>query len=317
MPAFRKALLLYNPLAGGGAGERAIAAASRIFRDAGVEVELEATRGRGEAGRQACEAVPRGFDAIFACGGDGTVYEVLQGMVHTPAEVALGVLPLGTANVLAADLGLPDRLEAAARSVLDYLPRRIATGRLSWENRAPRYFEVAAGIGGHAELIYHAARGKRNGGFVAYYVSGMSQLFSHNFVPLSAEITLPDGSICHKEVLELVAMRVSSFGHWLRRWRPGGGLDRDYLQLITLKPCSRWKLFRYVVSAVVSGASPERVSCVPEVEFTSVLSVRCRPLESAKVRAQADGEVLESVPSEIAIVPQSLTLLMPPTSTGE
>jgi diacylglycerol kinase family enzyme len=235
MPAFHQVLLLYNPVAGHNhaARTRELLAAAQVFRDAGVEVELEPTLAKGEGGRQAKAALARGFDAIFACGGDGTVFDVLQGMVHGPEQVALGVLPLGTANVLATDLELPGDIKAAARLTLGYTPRRIAAGQLRW-NRTPDqaeertiYFSVAAGVGVHAELIYDAsALLKRHGGFAAYYIAGLSLLMAHDFTPFSAEITLPDGSRRREELFELVGMRVRSFGKWLplvsgRSARPG------------------------------------------------------------------------------------------------
>lgn len=318
MPSFSKALLLYNPMAGRAHSrqESALLAAAQVFRAAGVEVELEATRAPGEGGRQAQAAIARGFDAIFACGGDGTVYDVLQGMVHGPEHVALGVLPLGTANVLANDLGLPTEVRAAAHAALSHVPRRLAAGQLGWPSGQPTYFSVAAGIGAHAGLIYDAsARRKQHGGFATYYIAGFSRLFLHQFVPFAVDIVLPDGSVRSEQVLEVVAMRVSSFGKWLSRWRPGGALDRDYLQLITVKPCSRWAMFRYAVSAIVRGTATESVRRSARVEFTRALSVRCRPLagvSTAHIRAQADGEVLHGLPAEIAIVPHALTLLMPP-----
>jgi diacylglycerol kinase family enzyme len=263
----------------------------------------------------------RGFDAIFACGGDGTVYDVLQGMVHGPEQVALGVLPLGTANVLANDLGLPMDVQAAARAVLSYAPRRVAAGQLGWPGGQPTYFSVAAGIGAHAGLIYDAsARSKQHGGFATYYIAGFSRIFLHQFVPFAVEIVLPDGSVRCEQVLEVVSMRVRSFGKWLSRWRPGGALDRDYLQLVTVKPCSRWALFRYAVSAIVRGAAPDSAGQPPTVEFTRALCVRCRALagvSTAGIRAQADGEVLNGMPAEIAIVPRALTLLMPPPGGRE
>ena len=324
MPAFHKVLLLYNPMAGHSHDFRLgeLLSAARVFRGAGVEVELEPTLAKGEGGHQARAALDRGYDAIFACGGDGTVFDVLQGMVHGPEQVSLGVLPLGTANVLAIDLGLPGDIEAAARLTLGYVPRRIAAGQLRW-NRLPNqederltYFSVAAGIGAHAELIYDATGLlKRRSGFAAYYIAGLSALVSHEFTPFCAEITLPDGNRRREELFELVGMRVSSFGKWLSRWRPGGALDRDYLQLITLKPSRRLAMFRYLVSAIFRGAGPESKSGSARVEFVRAQSVRFRVVDTsatAHLRAQADGEVLSGLPVEMSIVPQALTLLMPP-----
>ena len=168
---------------------RELLSAAQVFRDAGVEVELEPTLAKGEGGRQAKAALARGFDAIFACGGDGTVFDVLQGMVHGPEHVALGVLPLGTANVLATDLGLPGDIKAAARATLGLRAAAHSrrTDALELECRISRksgtiYFSVAAGIGAHAELIYDATTLlKQRGGFAAYYIAGLSLLVSHDF----------------------------------------------------------------------------------------------------------------------------------------
>ena len=243
-------------------------------------------------------------------------------MVHGPEHVALGVLPLGTANVLATDLGLPEEIKAAARATLAFSPRRIAAGQLRWKRMPDQpeertvYFSVAAGIGAHAELIYDATTVlKQHGGFAAYYIAGISLLVSHDFTAFSAEITLPDGSRRREELFELVGMRVSSFGKWLSRWRPGGALEHDYLQLITLKPSSRLAMFRYVLSAIFRGAGPDSKSRSAKVEFVRALCVRFRVIDtgpSARLRAQADGEVLAGMPVEMSIVPRALTLLMPP-----
>jgi diacylglycerol kinase family enzyme len=241
--------------------------------------------------------------------------------VHGPEQVALGVLPLGTANVLATDLELPGDIKAAARLTLGYTPRRIAAGQLRW-NRTPDqaeertiYFSVAAGVGVHAELIYDAsALLKRHGGFAAYYIAGLSLLMAHDFTPFSAEITLPDGSRRREELFELVGMRVRSFGKWLSRWCPGGALDQDYLQLITLKPSRRLAMFRYVISAIFRGAGPESKSASARVEFVRARCVRFRVIDTsstARLRAQADGEVMKGLPVEMSIVPRALTLLMP------
>ena len=135
-------------------------------------------------------------------------------------------------------------------------------------------------------------------------------------VGISAEITLPDGSRRREELLEVVGMRVSSFGKWLSRWRPGGALDQDYLQLITLKPSGRLAMFRYAISAIFRGAGPESKSRSARVEFVRALCVRFRVIDpgpTARLRAQADGEVMSGMPAEMSIVPHALTLLMPPS----
>src|SRR5208283_4251374 len=115
-------------------------------------------------------AIEAGCDAVFACGGDGTVFETLQGVAGSTAM--MGVIPLGTGNVLAHDLGLAARPERAAAQILDFAPQTIALGRIQTVGRS-RFFTVAAGVGVHAELLYRAnARAKQRGGYLAYYTHG-------------------------------------------------------------------------------------------------------------------------------------------------
>src|SRR5580692_7151401 len=103
----RKAILLYNPLSGRRRGRRLadVEAALAVLRSAGVEASAAPTRAAADATDQTKQAIAEGCDTIFAGGGDGTVHDVLQGLVGSNA--ALGIIPLGTANSVAHDLQLP------------------------------------------------------------------------------------------------------------------------------------------------------------------------------------------------------------------
>src|SRR3954468_11108478 len=98
MTTFKKAALIYNPASGSGHKLRVqkVEAAADVLRAAGVETSLIPTRGAGSAGEQASEAISAGHDAVFACGGDGTVLDVLQGMIASGGGTPLGLVPLGT-----------------------------------------------------------------------------------------------------------------------------------------------------------------------------------------------------------------------------
>jgi hypothetical protein len=102
----RRVALIYNPVSGQYSARRkaAIEQTLAVLREAGVEVEALETKQAGEATIHARQAMDDGCDAVLACGGDGTVHEILQSLVGS--DVALGVIPLGTANALAANLGL-------------------------------------------------------------------------------------------------------------------------------------------------------------------------------------------------------------------
>ena len=127
----RRAILIYNPASGQKRERRAehVSRAAQVLRAAGVDVETCATLDAGSAIRQTQQAVVEGFDTIIACGGDGTVNEVLNGLMLVGAGATLGVIPLGSGNLLATDLRLPVscRADSSAVSVctaMNRSPRR-------------------------------------------------------------------------------------------------------------------------------------------------------------------------------------------------
>lgn len=313
MAAFRRALLLYNPVSGGRTAnrEQTLAQVAEILRSAGGELAVEPTRGAGTAGDQARAAIERGCDTVFVCGGDGTVLDALQGIVHSQA--VLGVLPLGTGNILAADLGLPRNTVEAARRLLSFEPRRIPVGHICCSGGSvSRYFSVAAGVGVHAELIYRcSAELKQTQGRAAYYLAGFKLFLRHEFVPFEVEITDVNGKCETRTVMELLAMRVRSFGGPLSRWPRGGALDAPYLQLVVLANCKRRAMFRYALNAI-QGKARQTLGQDETVSFIHARHVVCRSLLSdTRIRVQADGDFLGTMPAELSIIPHALNLLMP------
>src|SRR5579862_8937394 len=137
-----KATILFNPNSGRPKRDVELNHAIGIIQSAGVRTELTVCRSSKEATDNARCAVAAGSDTVFACGGDGTIHDVIQGLAGTP--VALGVLPFGTANALAHDIGLPIRPDAAAQAAIAGRERRVALGRIEYEDfngrHASRYF---------------------------------------------------------------------------------------------------------------------------------------------------------------------------------
>ena len=180
----RKAALLYNPLSGRRKKHRVqdVEAAAAVLRAAGVELDISPTRAASDAGAQVRMAIRDGFETIIACGGDGTVHDVLQGIAGRDA--ALGIIPLGTANAMAHDLRLPLSAEGAARALLTADPKRIAVGRIDYRefNDLPafRFFTVAAGVGVDAHLFYKLNRLiKDRMGMTAYYTKALHLWWAH------------------------------------------------------------------------------------------------------------------------------------------
>jgi diacylglycerol kinase family enzyme len=331
VPAFRKAALIYNPAAGMRQAQRAadVESAAEILRAAGVEVRVEATRGPGTASRQAMEAVEAGCEAILGCGGDGTIHELMQEMVSSHATAALGVIPLGTGNGLAADLGIPRRPTAAARMLLTAEARRIAVGKI--EATEPggetqsRYFIIGAGVGADAEMLYRLSLDfKKRHGMAAYYARALRLIATHRFVAFEVEFRNskdPQQSAPRREVVsQALAVRITSFGGLIHKLAPGASLHRDEMRLLLFTSPRRGSFVRHVVA---SSLGREWKTAGVELAFADL--VNCTPLapdaplppawrgfqRGVRVYAEADGEVVGGLPVRLSTVPDALTLLMP------
>jgi YegS/Rv2252/BmrU family lipid kinase len=309
----RKAALLYNPLSGGRRERRLadVEAAAQVLCSAGVEVTATPTRSAAETGDQAREAIAEGCDTVFACGGDGTAHDVLQGMVGSTA--ALGIIPLGTANALAHDLRLPASPAAAARAALTATGRRIAVGRVEYRdfsgNRGARYFTVTVGVGVDAHLFYKLnALAKTRLGMAAYYVKATHLWLTHPLDRFPVEL-LQGGVGRQVSVSQLLAVRIRNFGRVLRELAPGASLERNDLRLVLFHTRSRIMYLRYIIRGLLATTWRGH-----EIELADGNRVTCRAPESrpeSRIFVEADGELLGTVPAEITMVPDAITLLAP------
>ena len=167
--ARRRLALIFNPTAGR-RRRRRFAAALELL-SAGAAVRVMPTGARGDAERFAAAVAADGSaDAIVAAGGDGTINEVVNGMAGS--GLPLGIVPLGTANVLAWELGIGDRAASAAGAILGGRTRAIHLGRCNG-----RYFTMMAGVGLDAQIVA-AIRPplKRAFGKLAYVHEGLVQI---------------------------------------------------------------------------------------------------------------------------------------------
>jgi diacylglycerol kinase (ATP) len=312
----RRVVLLYNPLSGRIRPRRQkdVQAVRGVLEAAQIEVSAAATTSAEDTRERAQAAAEGGADAVFACGGDGTVHDVLQGVVGS--HVAIGIIPMGTANVLAHDLGIPRSPAAAARALLSAAARRFAVGRVSYQDfsarQASRYFTVTAGVGLDAHLFHKLSRmTKQRWGMLAYYAQATQIWLTHEMQFFEAEFLGPGGEGRCETVTQLLAVRIAQFGGLLRELAPGAGLSRPDLRLVLFKTDSRLRMLGYVLQ----GTFRSRLRNVPGIESVSAERVLCRALAATRggspIYVEADGELLGTVPAEISIVPHVLTLLVP------
>jgi diacylglycerol kinase (ATP) len=311
----RRVALIYNPMSGQLPEQRAgvIADVAAVFLGAGIEVKALATEGPDSAGRLALEATADGYDTILACGGDGTVHEALQTMVGGSA--VLGVIPMGTANALAVDLGLPANPVRAAKRLLKATPVRVSVGNVFFtgddgESRS-RYFVVAAGIGVDGLFFSRLdSRMKRRFGYAAYFIEAMRLAFTHTFPMFAAEfIETATGAPRVEEVSQVLAVRISNFGGMVNNLVPGAALGNGNLHAMAFKTRSRWEYLRFMVAVWF-----QRHKYAGAIEVVDCSQVECRDLDSSteRLHVEADGEWLGTLPVRIEVVPQALTLLIPP-----
>jgi len=306
--------LIYNPASGQYSARRAAAIqdAMDVLRSAGIKTEEFLTDGVGSATVCAKQAIAAGCDAVIACGGDGTVHEVVQSLVGT--NVALGVIPLGTANALASNLGLIGTPAKVTRQLLGATPRRLPVGQIHYNDNTgkpdSRYFVVAAGVGADALLMSRMDAGrKRRLGYILYLMEAF-RIWATDPFPLFQAAFTKNGhdSARVAEVSQLLAVRVRSFGGVLRELAPGATLHNGKLNLLAFKTSNRLRYLSFLL-AVIAG----RHKFLGDIELWDATSVECKPRNgsTAPIFVEADGEVLGSLPVRLEVVPDALTVLIP------
>jgi diacylglycerol kinase (ATP) len=311
----RRVALIYNPASGQHSARRDahIPNVLAILRKAGIEAEPLETHAPGSGKSLAIAALRQGYDTVLACGGDGTVHDVLQALVGT--DVVLGVVPLGTANALAQNLGLGRNPVNAVRVLLDAKPVQVPVGRIYFQEtnglQSWRYFTVAAGIGADALLMSSMdPELKRRYGY-ALYVLEAFKIWATNPFPLfdASFSSNGNGEPRLEQVSQLLAVRIRSFGGALGELAPGATLRKRSLSVVAFKTQSRFHYLRFLLATVIGRQTFSRT-----IELLDADAVDCRPLNGSKssVFVEADGEVLGSLPARLELSHEKLTLLVPP-----
>jgi diacylglycerol kinase (ATP) len=296
---YKNTVLIYNPVAGKLQGDSAgkIRRIVQALERQGITAALRPTTVSGEATALAREAIQTDLDLILAVGGDGTINEIANGMVGS--HIPLGILPGGTANVLAMELGLGSRIERAIPRLAECAPERIAVGRLT-NDLGSRYFLMMAGAGLDAEIVYRLnARLKLSFGKLAYWLSSALRLTRN--VPEFDAIVSGGPQRCGFAL----ASRVKNYGGDLEI-ASGASLIDDNFEVVLFRGRSPLRYILYFIGVATgmhhrfSGVTIERSG---KVELPAAAGQR--------VYIQVDGEFAGHLPATIEIVPNALTLLMP------
>jgi diacylglycerol kinase (ATP) len=310
----QKVLVIYNPASGAKKEKRAqaIAQVLAVLRSAGVQAEAVATTHAGSATVQTEQAMASAFDTVLACGGDGTVNEVLNGLVRSGSQAALGVIPLGSGNLLATDLLLPRHPEAAARMLLRYKPRAIRPGKIKYQSKdgpVERYLIVATGVGSDAELMYRTAvEEKERYGMYAYFLEMFRMAVRRKFSNFNVEWLDTEGNRHQECVTLIMGIRAKKFPGVLRGMRLGSELTRGDYRIMLFKT-DKVRHFLHYFASVASGLNWK----VPHVDLAFSTGFRCTPLDSQppeSIHCECDGELLGTLPVEVSIEQKTFNLLM-------
>jgi len=299
----RDAVLIVNPTAGGGRRVPQLDEARRIFRDAGIETELQNTTAAGEATGMARRAVEESRQLVIVCGGDGTVNEVVNGLACS--QVPLAVLPAGTANVLAKELSLPWNLPRAAELIVRAPYRRIALGLAIPEKSSgePRYFLSLAGAGADGALV-SAVRPeiKLKAGILAYWQEGFRQLTKYDFPMFRTSMA---GDAPDIDASLVIVGRTKNYGGPFKITTEAG-LNQPDFELAFVTTRSAWRYIAYL-PLIWAG----KLRSARYVRFVKTNSLHCVSNTDSQVHIQVDGEPAGRLPVEFRIVPDALTLAMP------
>ena len=312
----KKGTLIYNPIAGRHPARRVreIRSAAALLREAGLEIELAATERPAMASDLARGAAATGAEVVLVCGGDGTINEVINGLAG--GQVPLGLLPGGTANILAREIGLPLSPVRAAAELSRWSPRRVPLGKATWcaerpssrgapaqTEQATRYFMTVAGIGYDAYVVYKLSlEMKLSWGVAGYIMEALRQVFRYPFDSFFCRL---DGG--PERIATFAAVqRAGNYGGWLHL-TPDARFFDDRFTLCLFKSRNRARYFLY--SALVLAQQHFHLG---DVELVQARKLGCAATHAGgTIRFELDGELVGTLPATFEIVPDALTLLVP------
>ena len=313
-------ILIANPISGKGRAKRVAEQAHAALTESGQQGQLVFTAAAGDAKHLAYEAAAAGVRFVIACGGDGTLHEVVNGIATLP-DVILGILPCGRGNDFAAAIGIPLKPEMAIATLLSGTPIHVDLGRCYQinrelkgeavqpepsltDNRQPttdNYFTTIATCGYDAEVSRRAAKGTPVfTGTASYALAAVETLFYYDppVVHLEGDFGTYDGEIL------LAATGITN--------RYGGGfqivpdarIDDGLFDVCIVRPVSELTVLRLMVTLFWGGhVSHPAVS----IHRTRAITIKAE----TPLLLYADGEPMSETPVTIETIKAGLVVMSP------
>jgi len=302
----RRGMIIYNPTSGSRNAHVDLAEARAWLKGRSWSIDLEATRTPGDAGRLARAAADADLDAVLIAGGDGTLNEAVNALVGT--QTAVGLLPCGTANVWARQLGLPLSRRAlldASRLMDEARVQAIDVGRvtLGADREATRYFLLWSGLGLDAHVtrsVEPRPASFKRWGQLAYGLAALRA--STGYRGMQADIEVDGRQVTERAVLIVISNAELYAGNF--HLTSGARMDDGWLEVSVF----RGQGFRATLGHAVRMLL-RRHTYDPRVTTTRAKDVRVSTRGCCEVHV--DAEPIGTTPAAYTIVPQALRVLVP------
>ncbi|MDO8669916.1 MAG: diacylglycerol kinase family lipid kinase [Dehalococcoidia bacterium] len=288
-----KVCVIVNPAAGQALWRPDIHKAIDLLRGLDWDVAVFETDARHKGTELARKAVAEGCQLVVACGGDGTINEIIQALPGT--DVALGVIPTGTTNVFAREMGIPSSPLEAVKALATGKTRLLDVGTCG-----DRYFLLWAGVGFDAQVLLNVKpKSKRRYGIPAFFASIFLTLFK--FEGRRVELIVDDKKF-NRRVLLVVVSNIKRYAVFelSRDAEPDDGL----FEVLIFAGSGTFTKLRHLLALAL-----RRHRTSPEVESYRARSVTLRSEKPLPV--QTDGDVIGETPVHLKMLPRSLKVVLP------
>ncbi|MDQ0219814.1 diacylglycerol kinase [Peribacillus cavernae] len=279
----KRARLIYNPTSGREAIKKHLPEVLAKLEKAGYEASCHATTEEGDATNAARIAIERGYDVVIAAGGDGTIYEVVNGLADAERRPKLGIIPVGTTNDFARAIQVPRSVEAAADIIAAGHTMPIDIGKMN-----EKYFINIAGGGRLTELTYEVpSKLKTMIGQLAYYLKGIEMLPSIRATEVTIEY---DGRIFEGEIMLFLVANTNSVGGF-EKLAPDASLNDGMFTMLILKKTNLADFIRIATLAI-------RGEHVNDRNVIYAKANRIKVATKDKMQLNLDGEFGGLAPAE-------------------